>query len=280
MSLGNPEPRVDGFPRGHQLIQVSARAAQHIAQNLRGRKIRAAAARHAPGDKRQQIRKVAVQNNGLGLYGLKVDFGVRRQISLGDLAVKFLHLRKHGVGLHVTRNHQDGIVRGVPTLVEAAQHLSGGRIERFFGPQGIMAVRSSREHVLIQAGDEFVSGVGKIARHFLFDRALLAGPFFLRILNVLHAVRVHTQCDIHVGRRHGRKILGNILLRIGISVTAQLRENRGDLIRGHVRAPAKGHVFLGMGHTRKFRRGFVATHQEIFFNGYHGRQGIAYDHHT
>ena len=67
----------------------------------------------------------------------------------------------------------------VPALIELFQHLARGRIERVFRAQRVVRVRSLREHVFIQAGDELVSRIGKIARYFLFDRASLLGPLLL-----------------------------------------------------------------------------------------------------
>ena len=100
------------------------------------------------------------------------------------------------------------------------------------------------------------------------------------VLDVLHAGRIQPQRDFQVLGGHGDEILSDVLLRIRVLTAAQLRIDRGDLIRAQPRASAKRHVFLRMGHSRETRGRFVAARQVVLLHGDHRRQRIPHNHHA
>ena len=82
-----------------------------------------------------------------------------------------------------------------------------------------MGVRRARKQVLIHPREELVCRIGEIAGHFLLDSASLLRPLGVGILDLAHAGRVHPQDDVEIRRRNGRKILGDVLLRVGVVLT-------------------------------------------------------------
>ncbi len=62
-------------------------------------------------------------------------------------------------------------------------------------------------------------------------------------------------------------------------IAAQLRVNRGDLVRGEPRASPESHVLLRMRHSRKAGGRLIAARQVVLLHGDDGRQRIADDHH-
>ena len=97
-------------------------------------------------------------------------------------------------------------------------------------PSAIVRVRRAGEQVFVEARQEFVGRLGEIARDLLLDRALLVRPLRLRVVDVLHARGIEPQRDVEVGGGHGREVLRDVLLRVGVAVAAELREDRGRLI--------------------------------------------------
>ncbi len=88
---------------------------------------------------------------------------------------------------------------------------------------------------------------------------------------------IHPQRNLQILRRHSHKVLRDVLLRIGILVTAQLRVNRRDLIRAEAGAPAERHMLLRVRRSRKTRGRFVAPGDVILFDRHDRRQRIAHD---
>ena len=173
--------------------------------------------------------------------------------------------------------YQNRVVRRIPGAVELVQHVAGGGVERWLGSQRIVGVRRAGEHVRVEPRDEFIGGVGQIARDFLLDRAAFLRPFGLRILRARQAGGVHVEYDIQILGRQRGEILGDRLLGVGVVVTAELRVDRRNLRAGQIRAATKQHVLLGMGHTRESGRSFVAADQNVVFHRYHRRDRITND---
>ena len=95
------------------------------------------------------------------------------------LVEPLLDLCKRCSWIDIARDDKNRVAWRVPVLIELLQHFTRGRIEGTFRTQRVVCVRSPGEHILIQAVDELVSRIGKIARHFLLDRAAFLRPFLL-----------------------------------------------------------------------------------------------------
>jgi hypothetical protein len=143
-----------------------------------------------------------------------------------------------------------------------------------------MRVRRTREHDLIQPRDELVGWLGEITRDLLLNRALFLFPFRVGVDHVAHAGGVDAQGDVEIGRWHRRKILRDGLLCGRVVEAAELGKDRGNLIRGHIRASAERHVLLRVRHARKPGRRFVGADQIVLHDGDHRRERIADDDHT
>lgn len=143
-----------------------------------------------------------------------------------------------------------------------------------------MTVDGARKHIFIEASDELIGGVGEVSGDFLFDGALLVGPFSLRILNVLHAGGVDAQSDVEVGCGDRHVILGDILLSVGVIGASELGVDRGNLVRSDSGAASEGHMFLGVRHAGKARGRFVPANQIILLDGDDRSERIANDDHA
>ena len=129
-----------------------------------------------------------------------------------------------------------------------------------------MRIRSAREHVLVEAVDEFVRGIGQVARYFLFDGSPFLRPLLLRVVNPMHASGLDLESNVKIRCWNRGKILGNVLLRIGVVLAPELRINGRRLVCRQPCASAKRHVLLRMGHAGKPWRRLIAAHQEIYFH--------------
>ena len=269
MALRQAELRRQRLAGRDHSVQVGALAGQHIGQNLAGRVIRRTGSRQPIGDKAEKVGKIAVERELLRLDRLQIDGRPRGQGVAGHIAELPLNLGQRRGRVHIAHHHQDGVAWRVPLLVKILEHLARGGVERALRAQRIVGVGSTHEHILIQAIHEFVGGVGEVARHLLLDGAALRQPLLLGVVDAVQAGRLRFERHVQVGRWHGGKVLGNVLLRVGVVFASQLRINRRRLIGRHARAAAKGHVLLRVGHARKSRRRLVAAHQKIRLHGDH-----------
>jgi hypothetical protein len=71
---------------------------------------------------------------------------------------------------------------------------------------------------------------------------------------------------IQILRRNCLEVLSDCLLRVGVVVTAELREYRSYLVCGKVGASAKCHVLLRVRHARETGRRLVAADEIILLN--------------
>ena len=89
------------------------------------------------------------------------------------------------------------------------------------------------------------------------------------------AYRPHPHAALHRDLvPNGLKELCNVLLCIGIVISAQLGKDRSRLVCRHSRTSSECHVLLRMGHAWESRRSFVATGQKIQINAHHWRQRV------
>ncbi len=275
--LGHAEGGVEGFARRHHAVNICTLAGQDIGQDLRRRIIGRIGTRHAIGDEAQDVRQIAVEGEGFRLDRGKIDRRVLRHRMVGNVAKQLLDLGDGRGWIHIADDHQDGIAGGVPLLVKVAQHGAGGGVEGRPGAQGIVRVGRARKHIGIQAIDEFVSGIGEVAGHLLFDRASFVGPLCFGIVDAAQAGGLGVEGNVQVGGGNGGVELGDVLLGIGIVAAAQLGVDGGGLIGSHAGAAAKGHVFLGMGRSREAGWRLISTDLEVQLHRDHGRQRVAHD---
>ena len=129
-----------------------------------------------------------------------------------------------------------------------------------------MRIRSAREHILVEAVNESVRGIGQVARHFLFDCSPFLRPLLLAVVNSMQVSGLHLDSNVKIRCRNSNKILGDVLLRIGVVLAPELRINGRCLICRQTCTSAKRHVLLRMGHAGKPWRRLIAAHQEIYFH--------------
>ena len=55
-------------------------------------------------------------------------------------------------GVDVADNHQDGVARRVPFVIELLEHRAGRRVEGVLRAKRIVGIRSTREHILYSDG--------------------------------------------------------------------------------------------------------------------------------
>ena len=180
-----------------------------------------------------------------------------RNLALGDGAQGGFHLVQRLRGVHVAGNHQDGVVGGVPAVVEGAQKLGVGLVEAGAGAQRIVLIGRAGEHDRLQLGQISVDRAGEIAAHLLLDGAPLLLPIGLVQRQAAHAQGFHAQRHGQVGGRHGVEILRHGFGGVGIIVAAQHGAELGELIAVQTRGAAEHHVFQRMRGSGESGRGIV-----------------------
>ena len=82
----------------------------------------------------------------------------------------------------------------------------------------------------------------------------------------MHASGLDLESNVKICCRNSVKILGDVLLRVGVVLASELRINGRRLVCRQPCASAKRHVLLRMGHARKPWRRLIAADQEIRFH--------------
>ena len=147
------------------------------------------------------------------------------------------HLGKHGVLVDVARDHEDGVVRGVPAIVETLEVGTGEAVERRDRPDALTGVRRARERERLHVAKEVVARRRVVAQHLLLDRAALVLPLRLRIEDVAHAVRFDRRT---ASRFDGRNAELELRQRVGglrVERTPERRRDRTELARAEVGVP-------------------------------------------
>ncbi len=225
----------------------------------------------------QNVGKIAIEREGVRLHLGQADRRMCRDRTPFDGSVELFHACQHGLRFNIAGDHENGVVRRVPILVEFSEHGAGGGFKRWPGAERVVRVGGAGEKIFVQACDEFVGRVGKIAGDFLFDGASLGGPLFLGVFDILHTGRIEAQRQFQILSGHGDEVLRDVLLRIGVGTSAQLGIDRGNLIAREPFAAAEGHVFLSMGGAGKACGSVLAANQIIFVDCGDGRERIAHD---
>jgi hypothetical protein len=215
--------------------------------------------------------------NDFGCTGCSFTCGRGGELFRLDVAEELFDLRQRGLGVDIAGDHQNGIVRGVPGVVKALQHLRRGLLERRPRSQRIVHVRRPRKHCRADLRIQDVRRLGEILRYLLFDGAALVIPFLFRIQHPTHACGLDMQGDIEILSRHGVEVLREAFPRIGVEVTAYHAADVGQLIGGQARTAPEHHVFLGVRRARETDRALIGADEIVDRSRDHRCQGVAHD---
>ena len=140
-----------------------------------------------------------------------------------------------------------------------------------------MRVRRPLEHRLQQLHIKDILRVGQILRDLLFDRAPLLVPQRFTVQQAPHADGFDVQGDPEVLDGHGKKVLRDRLLGVGVGIAAHGGGDPCQLVRRQPWAAAKHHVLQSVGRARKPCGAFIRTDAVIDDRRHHRRQRIADD---
>ena len=141
-----------------------------------------------------------------------------------------------------------------------------------------MRVRRAGERIGEDARERLVGRLRQIARDLLFDGAALLRPLRLRVDDVVHARGVDAQGNLEIGGGNLREVLRDRLLRVGVAVAAQLREDGRRLVRVDALAAAERHVLLGVRHPREAVGRLVRADEIVIVDARDRSERIADDH--
>jgi hypothetical protein len=203
-----------------------------------------------------------------------------RQFLRRYVGEQLLHQCERRGRLDITRDHENRIVRSVPGVVEALEHLRRGLLEGRAGAERVVFVRGAGEHARAQLGEQHVRGLRQVLRHFLLDGTALLVPLCRRVEHGAHAQCLDVQRHVQILGRHREPVLGQILACVGIEIAANHAADVGELIGGESRAAAEHHVLLGVRSTRKSLRCLIRPGQVVDRGRDHRCQRVADDDHA
>ena len=261
----------------HKAVKFSALAAQHIGQNLRGRKIRIFRAGETKNHGGHSIRQIRVEFQRVGFDRRKIVSRARWQRCRRDFAENVFHLRENFFRLHVADDDEHGVVRHIPGVVKFTQVSIGGFIKGRSRAERIVRVGRTLEHGGEQLLVENIFGIGQILRDFLFDGPAFFFPKLVVGEQVAHPRGFEVQRHVKILGGRGEKILRDGLLRVGVVVAAHRGGRGGNLVGGQTGTAAKHHVFGGVRGAGKIGGTFVRADAIIHHRRDDGRECVGDD---
>ncbi len=207
-----------------------------------------------------------------------MDSGPRGNRACRDRAEQLGHTFQHPRRIDVSDHHQDGVVRGVPGIVEALEHAGGGLFEGLTGSQRIVGVDRPLEESRKELRVHHVLGIGEILGDLLFYGPPLLAPQLFGIQQAAHAQGFDVQSYLQILGGHREVILGYRLPGIGIEAPTHGGGYRGQLVRRQAGAAPEHHVLLRVRQARKSRRGLVGADQVVDHRGCDRSQAVGDDH--
>ena len=273
------EVRVERLALRHEAEEREAAAVEDIGEHVESGEVATVEARCAHRDHCRAIRLVRTHGEGGGMRLAEAHLWALGQLLRPDGAEKPLHLEQGGSRIDVTGDHQDGVVRRIPAVMELLQHCRGRGVERGAGTECIVRVRCAGEHLRAHLFVEDVVRIGPILGHLLLDRAALRLPLAGRVEHATHTGRLDVQRHVEILRGNGEEVLGHALARVGVEIAAHDAADIGELVGGEARAAAKHHVLLRVRHARESRGRFIAARQVIHRCRDYRRQRIPHHDH-
>ncbi len=231
--------------------QRSATAREHRRQHASGRVVRPVGTRHAEREQHEAVGSIRRELDALGRHRLEMERGPLRQRLPRQPAEQSLDGGEDRLGFDVARDHQDRVVRRVPSIVEAAEHRRRRPIEGRARAERLELVRRALEDLGegLLVGD--VLGVGQILGDLLLDRAALVTPEIVGGEDAAHARRLDAEWQLDLVGGHREVVLGHRLLRIGVESAAHRRRDARELVGRQAGAAAEHHVLVRVRGARK-----------------------------
>ncbi len=154
------------------------------------------------------------------------------------------NLRDRRRGIDVARDDIDGVVRVVPSLVEAA-YLRGGDGVREVGDraQPVLGVRRSADQPVLHPHEQTVKRVAVVLLHLLRDGAAFLIPLIRRNQQSRRAGTLRAQRDVQIRRGDRENVARHRGLRLRVEIAARDADGIHELRGRQRRAPAEHHVF-------------------------------------